>query len=287
VIYPYFNQDVALALPEQTLRTVVDHLLTRNGDYRQLFTTPRTFMNRTLGALYQVPVASEKGWEPYQFGPGDDRAGLLGQAGFLAIYSHSGRSSATLRGRAIREVLLCQPVPNPPGNVNFTAVQDVHNKATPTARDRLQSHATDPSCSGCHKLTDPVGLSLERFDGIGAWRTTENDVKIDPAGMIDGTAFTGAEGLGQVLAKTPDTTQCVAARAMEYATARSSDEVANQVEALDTAFGKDGYGIRALFLRVMTMPESWMVGRSAPLDAEAHVSLAGPQGPMSIAPLAK
>ncbi len=52
--------------------------------------------------LYQVPVTRSYGWEPYEFAPSDDRAGLLGQAGFLAIYSQSGRSSPTLRGRAIR-----------------------------------------------------------------------------------------------------------------------------------------------------------------------------------------
>ena len=62
-------------------------------------------MTRSLGALYKVPVRKSQGWEPFSFAPGDDRAGLLGQAGFLAMYSHSGRSSPTLRGRAIREVL--------------------------------------------------------------------------------------------------------------------------------------------------------------------------------------
>ena len=86
LIYPYFNQPVALAMPEQMLRTIVDHLVTREGDYRELFSTRRTFMNRPLAALYQVPVRQSGGWEPFEFAPGDDRAGLLGQAGFLALY---------------------------------------------------------------------------------------------------------------------------------------------------------------------------------------------------------
>lgn len=77
---------------------IVDHLVTRSGDYRKLFTTRRSFMHRALGPLYNVPVRSPSGWEPHEFGPDDDRAGLLSQAGFLALYSHSGRSSPTLRG---------------------------------------------------------------------------------------------------------------------------------------------------------------------------------------------
>jgi hypothetical protein len=217
-------------------------------------------MTRSLGALYQTPVSRDKGWVPYEFAPGDDRAGLLGQAGFLAIYSQSGRSSATLRGRAVRELLLCEPVPNPPGNVNFTAVQDVHNKATPTARDRLSAHATDPECSSCHKLMDPVGLSLERFDGIGAFRSTENDVAIDPAGTMDGKSFVGATGLGQQLAADPAATECVAGRAMQYAMARSSDSITGrQVDALEKRFAADHYSIRGLFLQVATMPEAYAV----------------------------
>ncbi len=273
LIFPYFNQDVAKAMPEQLLRTVTAHLLSANGDYRELFTTPNTWMTRAIGPLYKVPVRRAQGWEPFTFAPGDDRAGLLGQAGFLAMYSHSGRSSPTLRGRAIRELLMCQQVPDPPGNVNFTAVQDVANRATPTARIRLDAHNTDEVCAGCHKITDPPGLSLERFDGIGAVRTMENGAKIDASGALDGVLFEGATGLGKTLAASPDTTQCVTARALQYATGLGSEDVSPWVEALDKQFAQSGYGIRALFLKVATMPEAWAV-HSAPLDKGAtHVSM--------------
>ncbi|MEO7248312.1 MAG: DUF1588 domain-containing protein [Novosphingobium sp.] len=276
IVYPYFNQEVAAALPEQTLRSITDLLLTRNGDYRQIFTTNRTFMTRVLGPLYQVPVHRSSGWEAHDFGPSDDRAGILGQAGFLSIYSHSGRSSPTLRGRAIREVLMCQPVPNPPGNVNFTAVQDVHNKAMPTARDRLTTHATDPTCSGCHRITDPVGLSLEKFDGIGAFRARENDAALDSSGRIDGADFQGAEGLGKLLADNPATTQCVASRALEYASGRPSADDA-LVAAVSKKFGENGYSIRSLFLQAATLPDLWRV-KAAAIPEPTKVSMAGSVG---------
>ena len=279
LIFPYFNSQVAQAMPEQMLRTVVDHLVTRNGDYRQLFLTNRTFMTRALGGLYQVPVRKTSGWEPYTFADNDDRAGLLGQAGFLAIYSQTGRSSPTLRGRAVRELLLCEPVPNPPGNVNFTAVQDVTNKAMPTARVRLTAHVHDESCSGCHKLTDPVGLGLERFDGIGKWRTLENGAPIDPAGQFDKLAFQGAMGLGKVVAESPDATLCVASRALEYARGLPSDADGNLVEALDQDFRSNGFTIRSLFLKVATTPAAYEV-KLPPLKSETHVTLAGRAGTM-------
>ena len=272
VIYPYFNQDVVQALPEQMLRTITDHLVARRGDYRDLFTTQRTFMTRSLGGLYQVPVGRSAGWVPYEFAPGDDRAGLLGQAGFLALYSHSGRSSPTLRGRAVRELLMCQPVPNPPGNVNFTAVQETGNKAKPTARIRLLAHATDPSCSGCHKITDPIGLSLERFDGLGMARKTENAALIDASGEMDGKLFQGAIGLGKTMAESSSTTQCLSMRALSYATGRSGEDVSNYVEGLERKFAAGGYGIRALFSQIATMPEAYKVV-TKPLAAPTHVSV--------------
>ncbi|MEZ5744452.1 MAG: DUF1588 domain-containing protein [Sphingomonadaceae bacterium] len=277
LIYPYFNQDVAKALPEQTLRTIVDHLVTRGEDYRGLFTTTRTFMNRPLASLYQVPVKNSQGWEEYSFDDGDDRAGILGQAGLLALYSHSGRSSPTLRGRAIRELLLCQPVPDPPGDVNFTAVQDTENKAMPTARIRLTRHRTDPVCAGCHQITDPIGLSLERFDGIGAWRTTENGAQIDVSGSFDGTDFVGASGLGKAMAQSESTTRCVTGRVLEYATAHPSEEQYQLVGELEEGFAASGYRIRDLFYRVATLPEAYRIEGEALDRGQTKVSLVGGQ----------
>lgn len=275
IIYPYFNTEVAAALPEQILRTATDHLLVRGGDYRTLFTTPNTFMTRSLGGLYGVPVRKSKGWEPFRFPAGDDRAGLLGQAGFLALYAHPGRSSPTLRGRAIRELLLCQPVPDPPGNVNFTAVQDIANKAKPTARIRLATHISDPVCAGCHAAIDPIGLGLEKFDGIGRWRATENDAQIDASGTIDSHKFAGAPGLGKTIAAMPEATQCAASRALEYARGWPAGDDEALVAAVNRQFAASHYSIRALFQAVATLPGAYDVKGGINAGA-AQVSLAVP-----------
>jgi hypothetical protein len=255
LIYPRFNSDVAAALPEQLLRTIVDELVVRDNDYRELFTTRHTFMTRALGPLYEVPVRAEKGWEPYDFPADSDRGGLLSQAAFLALYSHPGRSSATQRGRAVRELLLCQPVPDPPGNVYFKLVVDATNKALPTARDRLAAHMANPVCAGCHRVTDPIGLALENFDGIGAFRTTENDSPIDPNSTFGGKSVAGEAGLSKSLAADPGVTQCVVKRAIEYATGQPTQNSATMA-ALDQKFEASGYRIRALFEQVATLPST-------------------------------
>lgn len=273
IVYPRFNQDVAKALPEQMALTIVDHLVRRRGDYRTLFTTPRTWVSRPLGALYEIPVKRQDGWEPYEFAEDDGRAGLVGQAGFLAMYSQSGRSSPTLRGRAVRELLLCEPVPDPPGNVNFTVVQETTNPVLRTARDRLSAHATDPSCSGCHKITDPIGLSLESFDGMGAHRWTENGVKLNLEGEIGPAKFDGPLGLGRTLASDPALGECAASRTLEYLMGRPVEDDGDLVEAALSAFVASGYKFPDLMVAVATMPQTYQV-KSRPLSAPVRVTQA-------------
>jgi hypothetical protein len=220
-IYPKFTQAVAADAEEQTLLLLVDHLVRRNQDYRELFTARRTFVNRRIGPIYRVPVVSRSGWEAHEFPEGDPRAGLLAQLSFLALHSHPGRSSPTLRGKAIRETLLCQEVPAPPPNVNFALVQDTANPLYRTARQRLDRHRSEPACAGCHRLIDPMGLSLENFDSSGEYRDTENGAPIDARGQYNGATFDGAAGLGEALRKDPQVTSCLVHRLYSYGVGRA------------------------------------------------------------------
>src|SRR5581483_360654 len=156
-------------------------------DYRDFYTTRETYLSPSLAALYHLPTSSD--WQRYEFPADSPRAGMLTQISFLALHSHPGRSSPTLRGKALREILLCQKVPDPPGNVNFTVVQETNNPKYKTARERLTAHQTEATCAGCHKLIDPIGLSMENFDTVGSFRTMENGAPIDASGMFDGKPF--------------------------------------------------------------------------------------------------
>ena len=256
VVYNRFNNGLGKQLGEQTLRTIIDVLITEDRPYPELFTTRKTFMTRKLGLLYSVPVPKAEGWVPYEFSPDDDRAGILGQGAFLALFSHEGRSSPTLRGRAIREVLLCQPVPDPPATVDFSGFNDTSNAVLKTARQRLLRHATDPVCASCHKITDPLGLPLERFDGVGARRLTENGAPIDVSGAFENKPFDGAAALGLLLSQSKTPNECVAKRAAEYASGLSEDKLpAGWLDTLNKDFERGGYKFRALLRAIALSPD--------------------------------
>ena len=56
MIYPRFTSNVSAESEEQTLRTLTDLLVTRNGDYRDIFTTRRTFLTPELAAMYNISL---------------------------------------------------------------------------------------------------------------------------------------------------------------------------------------------------------------------------------------
>lgn len=222
-IYPAFNSEVAADAQEQTLRTIAHHLIEQKGDYRDLFTTRDAFLTRALGIVYRVPVPTRNGWEHATFPTYTERAGIQSHISFLALHSHPGRSSPTLRGTALREVFLCQIVPDPPPDVDFSAVDfESADMSLPTAKDRLRRHNEDPSCAGCHLITDPPALTLEKFDGLGSYRTHENGVLIDTDGSLDGMDFDSPLGLAQALHDHPETPRCLVEKMYRYAVGRDT-----------------------------------------------------------------
>ncbi len=274
-IYPKFTFAAADDAREQTLKTIVDHLIDKNGDYRDLFTTRDTFLTPLLGSMYRVPLLAPDGlpdaWVSYEFDQDDGQAGILTHASFVALHSHPGRSSPTLRGKALREVLMCQIVPDPPGDVDFTDFEDPDHSG-PTVRIRLTAHSTEPMCAGCHKITDPMGLALENFDTAGGYRTTENGVPIDTSGELDGAKFADASGLGQVLHDSPAVTNCLVNRVYAYATGRKATKAEEEWlrSSVKDRFAADGYNVPQLLKAIATSEAFYRVVPSEAAMASAQ-----------------
>ncbi len=256
---------------EQTMRTLVDHLVTRRLDYRDLFTTRETFLSPALATVYQLPTAP--GWVPYAFPEGSPRIGLLTQIGFLSLNAHPARSSATYRGKALREKLLCQRVPPPPPNVDFTSVTNP-DPSLRTARERLTAHSTTPACAGCHKITDPIGLALENFDGSGRYRETEKGAPIDISGSLDGKSFNTVEGLGQALHDHPALTSCLVRRLYSFGTGGPLSTADNPaIAALERGFVQAGHRLPDL-MRMIVMSDAFSEVSDSPVPQASAVKTA-------------
>jgi hypothetical protein len=258
-IFTHFNPDVGPDAREETLRDFEHQVFDLDGDYRDLFTTRRTFVNPKLASLYEVAAPTAKGFAEVELPADIPRRGLLGQVSFLSLYAHPTSSSATLRGKFIRTVLLCGVVPPPPVNVN-TALPEPSATAL-TLREREKVHLSDPFCAGCHLQMDPIGLGFENFDGLGGYRKKDHGALIDPSGDLDGAAFTGAVELATRVRNHPALGRCFARRLYEYATSFVElPAEAPVLSALSEDFKASGYRVKSLMLTISTSPGFRLAG---------------------------
>jgi len=255
--YPKFSQALADSAREQTLRTTIDLLIDKRRDYRELFTSNSTFINRHLAAVYQVPFTSTQEWSPFTFPKEAGRSGILTEVTFLSLFSHPAASSPTRRGVKLHEIFMCEPTPAPPADVDFSKVQALEQG---TVRTRLLAHMDNEGCAACHRVSDPAGLALEHFDGIGQRRMFENGQPIDVSAEVNGARFVGAQGLGTYLSTQRKIPACLVRNVYAYGVGKAPDErdedyLADQTEA----FAKDGYRVPEMMARIAESPEFFKV----------------------------
>jgi hypothetical protein len=121
-------------------------------------------------------------------------------------------------------------------------------------RMRLTQHRAAAACSSCHTLLDPIGLGLENFDAVGAYRTKyapTSATAIDASGMLpSGETFSSLGQLAAILSTGPraqQLTDCASKKMMTYALSRSlvasDDPYLNQIRA---SWAGQGWGLKPL-----------------------------------------
>ena len=245
-LFPALDAGLRTSMREETQRLIADLVWDRDVDFREIFDAPYTFVDSRLARLYGLPD-TRRGFTRAELAAASGRAGILGHAAFHTLQSHATTTSPTLRGKFIREVLLCQSIPAPPPGVSTTLPADPPTGPR-TNRQRLEVHMTTPSCAGCHQLMDPLGFGLEGFDPIGAARTQEpNGLTIDAKSALDGVAFEGAAELGRLLKPARAAMACTTRGLYRQAVGRVElrDEEAS-IQAILTAFERSGWRMKVL-----------------------------------------
>jgi hypothetical protein len=89
----------------------------------------------------------------------------------------------------------------------------------------MEMHRTVEPCASCHKIMDPIGFSLENFDAVGHWRTTDDGSPIDTVGvLVDGSKLDGVKGLRDALVRySPQFERVATEKLMIYALGRGTE----------------------------------------------------------------
>lgn len=252
-VFTYYSPELGPAAREETLRLFEHFVFELDSDLRDVMTTRQTFVNAKLASMYMIPSPADEGFNLVEFPADSPRVGLLGHASILALHSHPRSTSSTLRGKFIRESLLCDTVPPPPADVN-TGLPEASETAR-TLRERMQPHLTDPVCKSCHILMDPIGLGLENFDSIGRYRTKEVGALIDASGDLDGVAFADARTLGKNIRESYKFGPCIVRKVFSYATGfKPAEADGKTLETLHWDFRASGYRFKELMKLVALSP---------------------------------
>jgi hypothetical protein len=202
--------------------------------FGQLLTSNTSYVNRDLASLYGASAPAT------DFAPTslpDNRRGILTRAAFLAVNAHPQTPSQVLRGKAVREQLLCDRIPPPPSGVE----RNVPVASNQTTQEAIDAHTSVATCANCHQWLDPIGYAFNAYDMIGRYRETENGKPVNVQGQIvkgpDSPvtgSFSGPAELQQLLSTTEYAQQCFAVQASRFALAR--DEAAADACSLKSAW---------------------------------------------------
>lgn len=250
--YPLWSEELRGSMREETQRFLDDFLWSKDANLLDAFTAPHTYVNPLLAKVYGMTEGT--GWRKVSFGAADPRAGLLTQPAMLALpVSGTEVTAAILRGKFVRDALLCTPPAPPPPDI-----PPIPADTNLTARERLAQHRDNPACLGCHKLLDPVGLAFEQFDGIGAFhdKGTKGEA-LTGEGQLFGAAgdpiVRGPKELASLMRQMPDLASCTVTHLFAFAYGRVplvADACAR--EELVAAYQAGGHNLRNLLVAMVS-----------------------------------
>lgn len=219
--FPDFDDNLVDAMRQET-RLFLASTLREDRSVLELLSADYTFANERLAQHYAIEGVYGSRFRRVPLPDLDQRGGLLGHAGLLALTSYPTRTSPVLRGKWLLDTLLGAPPPSPPPDVPALPDRGVDGRPA-GVRERLERHRQSPQCASCHAMIDPPGFALEQFDGLGAWRTVDElGNAIDASSVMpDGTRIEGLAGLRTFLLQRPERfVSTVVERLLAYALGR-------------------------------------------------------------------
>ena len=195
ILYPYSDQTLSLALKKET-ELFFNSLVREDRSLLDLLTADYTYVNERVARHYGIPNVT--GAEFRRVTLPADRRGILGQGSILTLTSIAERTSPVQRGKWVMEVLLGIAAAAAAAERAGARRDQGHRRFRPRAsvRERMEQHRSNPQCTSCHRVIDPLGLALENFDATGKWRIRDGGMTVDTEGPavrrhVDRRARTG------------------------------------------------------------------------------------------------
>jgi Protein of unknown function (DUF1592)/Protein of unknown function (DUF1588)/Protein of unknown function (DUF1585)/Protein of unknown function (DUF1595)/Protein of unknown function (DUF1587)/Planctomycete cytochrome C len=252
--FPTFNGKLRQSLRDETL-TFFDKLREGDRSVLELLNADYAYLNQDLAKHYDIPGVEGPAIRRVDLPSGSHRGGLLGMGSVLALTSHTSRTSPTLRGKYILEVVFgTPPPPPPPGAGKLPEEKQKPGEEPKSFREQMGRHARQAECASCHAKIDPLGDGLENFDAVGRWRVEQAGKPLDATGKLPGgESFNGADELKKIIvARRGEFERALIERMLSYALGREvqgDDECA--VRKIVSDLERDEHRFSSLILGVV------------------------------------
>ena len=217
-----------------------EHIVRGDRSLLELLDSDYTFLNERLAKHYGIEGVQGDEMRRVDLPADSPRGGVLTQGTVLAVTSNPDRTSPVKRGLYILDNILGSPPAPPPPNIpSLEEAGKAVAGRTPTLRESMVLHRSQPSCASCHSRMDPLGLALENFNALGRWRDKERAEPVDASGkLITGEPFQDVRELKRILVERHrrDFYRCLTEKLLTYALGRGLE--AHDVQAVDTIVGR-------------------------------------------------
>ncbi len=147
------------------------------SDYRTLLLADYLFLNNRLAAFYGLSTNATDDFVKVRLKP-KERSGVLTHPYLLAAFSYQKLTSPIHRGVFLTRNIVGRSLKPPPMAMTF---KDADFAPNLTMRQKVAELTRPQNCQSCHSVINPLGFSLEQYDAVGRFRTSENDQPVDAA----------------------------------------------------------------------------------------------------------
>lgn len=203
-LFPGFTPEIIADLRTSLNIFLEDTVWNGPSDQRALLLADYVFLNNRLASFYGVTTnvvtpsppstplsggaagegGGREGGEGHKMtddfvkvtlDPGQ-RSGVLTHPYLLSTFAYQKQSSPIHRGVFLTRNIVGRSLRPPPVAQTF---DDASFAPDLTMREKVAQLTRSQACQGCHSVINPLGFSLEHYDAVGRFRTSENDRPID------------------------------------------------------------------------------------------------------------
>jgi hypothetical protein len=284
--YPDFTDHIIADLRTSLELFIDDVVWSERSDYRNLLKANYLYLNPRLAGFYgdggklpartretpreesagdgekleseNIAAVEERDAETFykvEFDP-NQRVGVLTHPYLLSAFAYYKSSSPIHRGVFLTRNIIGRGLKPPPAAIQF---MDGRFDPKLTMREKVTELTSPAACMGCHSVINPLGFSLEHFDGVGRYRTVDNEKPVDAESDFmtpdgDTIRLKGARDVAEYAASSVEAHRGFVRQMFQHLVKQPVAAYgADRLDRLRESFAKSDFNIQKLVAEIVTV----------------------------------